>query len=134
MLNNFELEHIAQHYNFPLSVLMKDELVNHKPKSGNYIINLESSTSDNGTYWLSIKIDGKNCFYQDSFGIIPPEEVIDFCTRIPKSRLAYSEIQMQETTTESCGFYVFGLFIHLDNTKKKSYLNKFWRIYLSILL
>jgi hypothetical protein len=35
MLNNFELEHIAQHYNFPLAVLMKDELVNHKPKSGN---------------------------------------------------------------------------------------------------
>jgi hypothetical protein len=28
MLFNFDLEHIAQHYEFPLTVLMKDELVN----------------------------------------------------------------------------------------------------------
>jgi hypothetical protein len=85
MLNNFELEYIAQHYNFPLAVLMKDELVNHKTKTGNYIINLESSSQGNGTHWLSAKIDGKNCFYMDSFGIIPPQEVIDFCKRIPNS-------------------------------------------------
>jgi hypothetical protein len=132
MLNNFELEEIAQHYGFSLSVLMKDELVNHKAKSGNYIINLESSTSGNGTHWLSIKIDGKNCFYMDSFGIIPPKEVIDFCKRIPNSRLAYSEIQMQEITTETCGWYAVGLLIHLNNTKKKDifksageYINQF---------
>jgi hypothetical protein len=50
MLNNFELENIAQHYNFPLAVLMKDELVNHKPKTGNYIINLESSSQGYGTH------------------------------------------------------------------------------------
>jgi hypothetical protein len=70
MLSNFDLEGIAQHYNFPLSVLMKDELVNRKPKSGKYIINLQSSTSGNETHWLSMEIRGKNCFYMDSFGII----------------------------------------------------------------
>ncbi len=132
MLNNFELENIAQHYNFPLTVLMKDELVNHKAKTGNYIINLESSSQGNGTHWLSSKIDGKNCFYQDSFGIIPPKEVIDFCKRIPNSRLAFSEIQMQEITTETCGWYAVGLLIHLNCTKKKDifksageYINQF---------
>jgi hypothetical protein len=57
---------------------MKDELVNHKPKSGNYIINLESSTSGSGTHWMSMKISNKQCFYQDSFGVIPPKEIIDF--------------------------------------------------------
>jgi hypothetical protein len=109
MLNNFELEHIAQHYGFPLTVVMKDELVNHKPKSGNYIINLESSSQGNGTHWMSLGIHNKQCFYQDSFGIIPPKEVIDFCKRIPNSRLAFSEIQMQEITTET------GLLIHLNS-------------------
>jgi hypothetical protein len=111
---------------------MKDQLVNHKPKNGNYIINLESSSQGNGTHWLSIKIDGKNCFYQDSFGIIPPKEVIDFCKRTPNSRLAFSEIQMQNIDTETCGWYAVGLLIHLNNTKNKDifksagqYINQF---------
>jgi hypothetical protein len=59
MLSNFELEDIAQHYGFPLTVLMKDELKNHKPKSGNYIINLESSSQGNRTHWLTLGIRNK---------------------------------------------------------------------------
>jgi hypothetical protein len=132
MLSNFDLEHIAQHYGFPLTVVMKDELKNHKPKSGNYIINLESSSQGNGTHWMSMKISNNHCFYQDSFGIIPPKEVIDFCKRIPNSRLAFSEIQMQDITAETCGFYSIGLLIHLNNTKKTDifksageYINQF---------
>jgi hypothetical protein len=75
---------------------MKDELKNHKPKSGNYIINLQSSTRS-GTHWLSTKIVGKNCFNMDSFRKIPPKEDIDFCKRIPESTLVFSEIQMQKS-------------------------------------
>jgi hypothetical protein len=53
MLTNFEIEDIANHYGLNLSaVVMKDELANYKPKSGNYIINLESSTQGNGTHWI----------------------------------------------------------------------------------
>jgi hypothetical protein len=119
MISNFDLEHISQHFNFPLTVVIKDELKNHKPKSSNYIINLESSTSGSGTHWLSTKIDGKFFFYLDSFGIIPPQEVIDFCKRVPNSRLAYSEIQMQNINSETCGWYAIGLLIHINRTKNK---------------
>jgi hypothetical protein len=132
MLSNFDLEEIAQHYGFPLTVLMKDELKSHKPKTGNYIINLQSSTSGNGTHWMSMKISNKQCFYQDSFGVAPPKEVINFCKRIPNSRLAFSEIQMQEITTETCGYFAIGLLIHLNCTKNKNiyksageYINQF---------
>ena len=132
MLSNFDLEHIAHHYGFPISILMKDELVNHKPKYGNYIINLESSSQGNGTHWLSLFVRNKQCFYQDSFGIIPPKEVIDFCKRIPNSRLAFSEIQMQNINTETCGFFAIGLLIHINRTKNKDiyksageYINQF---------
>ncbi len=38
---------------------------------------------------------------------------------IPSSRLAFSEIQMQEITTETCGFFATGRLIHLNNTKNK---------------
>jgi hypothetical protein len=111
---------------------MKDELKSHKPKTGNYIINLQSSTSGNGTHWMSMKISNKQCFYQDSFGVAPPKEVINFCKRIPNSRLAFSEIQMQEITTETCGYFAIGLLIHLNRTKNKNiyksageYINQF---------
>jgi hypothetical protein len=119
MLSNFELEEISNHYDFNLTVLMKDELVNYKPENGNYIINLESSTSGDGTHWLSLIIRDKDCFYQDSFGIIPPQEVIDFCKKIPNSHLAFSEMQMQNIDSETCGFYALGIIIHLDRSKKK---------------
>jgi hypothetical protein len=132
MLSNFDLEHIVQHYRFPPTFFMKDELVNHKPKSGNYIINLESSTSGSGTHWMSMKVSNKQCFYQDSFGIIPPKEVIDFCKRTSTSRLAYSEIQMQKIKTETCVFFAIGLLIHINCTKNKDiyksageYVNQF---------
>ena len=66
------------------------------------------------------------------FGIIPPREVIDFCKRIPKSHLANSEMQMQNISTETCGFFALGLLIHLNRTKKKDifksageYINQF---------
>ena len=74
MLTNFDLEEVSKHYNFDLIVVMKDELINHKPKNGNYIINLQSTYEGNGTHWTMLSIRDKKCFYQDSFGIIPPKE------------------------------------------------------------
>jgi hypothetical protein len=42
MLNNFQLDNIANHYGMNLSaVVMKDELTNLPVKNGNYIINLQ---------------------------------------------------------------------------------------------
>jgi hypothetical protein len=68
----------------------------------------------------------------NSFGIIPTKQIIDFCKRILNSGLAFSEIQMQETTTETCGWYAVGLLIHLNRTKNKDiyksageYINQF---------
>ena len=70
MLSNFDLEHIAQHYNFPLTVLMKDELKNHKPKSS------KSSSQGNGTHWLSLFIRNKQCFYMDLSVLYLPNKLL----------------------------------------------------------
>jgi hypothetical protein len=133
MLNNFELEHIAQHYNFPLTVLMKDELKNHKAKSGNYIINLESSSQGNGTHWLTLGIRNKQCFYQDSFGIILPQEVIDFCKRIPNSRLAFSEINARNHY-RNLWILQYRTSYPFKQYQENRHLQKCWRIYKSIQL
>ena len=82
MLSNFDIEEIANHYNIDVKIIMKDELKNMKPINTNYIINLESSTMGNGTHWMGLKIEDKNCVYYDSYGMLPPEEIITFCKRI----------------------------------------------------
>jgi hypothetical protein len=123
MLTNVDISKISQRYGFPLgAVVMKDELINIKPKSGNYIINLQSFTEGNGTHWVVAVIRGKNCFNLDSFGIAPPTEVVQFCKRIKSSRLAFAEIESQHLQAETCGRYTCGLLIHIShNPQKKLY-------------
>ena len=79
MLSNFDIEEIANHYQIPIVVVMKDELKYMKPINKNYIINLESSKDGNGTNWMALKIENKDCVYFDSYGMLPPEEIITFC-------------------------------------------------------
>jgi hypothetical protein len=122
MLTNVDITEIAQHYGFQLSgVYMKDELSHIKPQSGNYVINLQSSTEGNGTHWVALIIQGKNCFYSDSFGITPPTEVIDFCKRIKGSHLAYSEMESQHLNASTCGWYACGLLIYLSHNPQKEF-------------
>jgi hypothetical protein len=116
MLSNFDLEELSEHYGFPLTqVLMKDELKAIPPKSGNYIINLQSSSQGNGTHWVCLAIRGKHSFYCDSFGVLMPQEVITFCKKIPKSRLGYNDFAFQDIKAETCGFFTVGLLIYLQN-------------------
>jgi hypothetical protein len=75
MLSNFDLEELSEHFGFPLTqVLMKDEMKAFPPKSGNFIINLQSSSQGNETHWVCLAIRGKHSC--DSFGILMPQEVI----------------------------------------------------------
>ena len=118
MLSNFDIEEIANHYNLDVQIIMKDELKNMKPINTNYIINLESSTMGNGTHWMSLKIQDKNCVYCDSYGMLPPEEIISFCKRISKSHLTYNTKEIQDINAQTCGFFAiaFILFLHLNTS------------------
>jgi hypothetical protein len=117
MLSNFNLEDLSEHYGFPLTqVLMKDELKSLKhSKNGNYIINLQSSSQGNGSHWMALAVRDKKCFYCDSFGVLPPQEVIAFCRRIQKSHLGYNDFGYQHIKAETCGFFACGLLIHVQN-------------------
>ena len=124
MLSNFEIEEIAEHYGFALNtIVMKDELKTLSPKDGNYIVNLESSSMGDGTHWMALVLRGKKSFYLDPFGVLPPTEIIDFCRRIHKSHLAYSEFEIQNIKAETCGWFSCGLLIYLhDNPRKDLYM------------
>ena len=96
MLSNFDIEEIANHYNVDVIIVMKDELKNMKPINMNYIINLESSSMGNGTHWMALKKENKDCVYFDFYGMLPPQEIITFCKRITKSHLSYNTKEIQD--------------------------------------
>lgn len=83
---------------------MKNELAGIKPRNGNFIMNLESSTEENGTHWFKLTVESSNSFYFDSFGVVPPTEVIQFCKF--NTRL-FSE-RSQDYYAETCGFFYLG--------------------------
>ena len=119
MLSNFDIEEISNHFNIQIVIVMKDELKNIHPSSyQNYIINLQSSDKGNGTHWMALKIKNKQCVYFDSYGYLPPEEIITFCKRIKGSHLSYNTKQIQDLSAITCGFFsiAFLLFLQIDSS------------------
>ena len=74
-----------------------------------YIINLESETepNSNGTHWVTCYVakypnNKRECFYYDSFGIGPPQEVTRFCKGI---QIHYNKNDHQSIMSSVCGFF-----------------------------
>ena len=124
MLSNFDIEEIANHYNIDVQIIMKDELKSMKPINTNYIINLESSTMGNGTHWMALKIENKNCVYCDSYGMLPPEEIISFCKRVQKSHLSYNTKEIQDLSAQTCGFFAMAFLIFLNYNNNNNLYQK----------
>ena len=67
---------------------------------------------------MALKIKNKDCVYFDSYGYLPPEEIISFCKRIKGSRLSYNTKQIQDLSAITCGFFIaFLIFLHIDSSQ-----------------
>jgi hypothetical protein len=72
---------------------------------------------------MALAVRGKDCFYQDSFGVLPLQEVITFCKRIPKSHLGYNDFAFQHIKAETCWFFASSLLIHINNNPNMDLYN-----------
>jgi len=124
MLTNIDIKSICNNYDIPLiSVCMKDELPK-SCKNGNYIINLESSVDKNGelqdgSHWTMLIVKDKIAYFQDSFGALPSQEIIDFVKRKKGCKLYYNNWIIQDLHSDYCGYFCIGLLLFL-----KKYLQK----------
>jgi len=116
-LTNFELIKLAKRRIIKLeNVIMKDELKNMKRKSKlNIIINLQSSKVGNGTHWVCLIIEKNNAMYFDSFGAIPPIEVIKYCKGL---KLGYNSYIVQDMNSTECGNYCLAFLEYNQNSKE----------------
>ena len=107
MISNLNIEEIANNYNRNVVVVMKDELKNIHPASyENYNINLQLSNIGNGSHWMALTLENKQSFYFDSYGYLPPQEIISFGKRIKKSNLADNKRQIHDRNQIS-SFFIF---------------------------
>jgi len=105
MTTNIDLINMAQKNKIRLDyIIYKDEIFKISYSSGLSIIINMSSLGHQGTHWVSLYTDKDKVYYFDSFGSIPPEEVIAWS---PKP-VVFNDYQIQHFSSEMCGEHSIG--------------------------
>ena len=107
--SNIFLEEEGKRLKLPLKVVFKDELKRMKPLNGGYIINLEDSNKK-GSHWTALYIYNNYAIYQDSFGSLPPVEIIRF-VRKRNMKIVYNIDVIQHLQSNACGYFAM-LFLY----------------------
>ena len=104
MTTNIDLMNIARRNNIKLDyIFRKDDLYMVPYKNGTNIILNMASEGDIGTHWVAMKLYKKYILYFDSFGIIPPQEVIEYAKQHRKNMIVYNDYQVEELDGINCG-------------------------------
>jgi hypothetical protein len=129
MTSNFELLDFARKKHLAkVSILCKDELSKVKIKPNlNFIINMADSTDGSGSHWVGLFVTHNlQPFYMDSFGAIPPNEIIKYLKPL-KRKIAYSQYAIQDLTSDRCGIFSLAFLLYMNKRHRlnESHLNTF---------
>lgn len=69
------------------------------------VINMQDEDDGGGTHWVSCFLKNGDLFYFDSYGIVPPQNVIKWMKEV-SNNIYYNTSQIQSLTSTACGFYV----------------------------
>jgi len=125
MLSNVQVKDLAKKMGIHLDgVYFKSELKDMKLKYNvAYIINLEDEFDENGepndgshyTCFQYNKYPKKDCrdeyCYFDSYGVAPPDEVLDFCG---VKEMPHSIIDIQSLMNDACGWYCLAFLYYIN--------------------
>ena len=89
---------------------MRDELTNVSKHTKNIIMNLEDNNG-NSSHWVCI-FNSQDKYYFDSFGLLPPVEVIKFL-----QNGVYQTFQVQELNSKCCGQLCLYVLFQLNKNK-----------------
>ncbi len=129
--SNFDLIKIAFIGKLPLkAVLSKNELNQIKePRNGGYIINLQNTHDRNGnrlegTHWVSLYVEGKYICYFDSYGIVPPLEIMKFGKKISRKMLV-NTVHIQNIYSGYCGLYCLEFIEYMYEKRRVPFEKRF---------
>ena len=129
---NIELLQYAQKHKIPLSgVYSKDKLPNGYTDNTGIIINMADSNKS-GTHWVSVYVSNNTPIYFDSYGAVPPREVINYMEKINKKNWVINKQQIQSLQSGYCGYYCIYFIkemsinkVNSPSFKLNSFLKKF---------
>ena len=83
-LSNWDLNHYADALNIRSfrGTFMRDNLPKKINRTECAIVNLDD-TSGPGTHWVCYYSNEKESFYFDSYGLDPPDEIVDYLKNFP---------------------------------------------------
>jgi len=102
-LSNLEIEQSLNSYDknqYFRGVYLRDTLPESPLKNELGILNLDQEHGFGGTHWTLYLKHGFKCFYFDSFGYGPPEELLNYL----KNDVIYSTFIFQDVGEKYCGY------------------------------
>lgn len=113
-LSNIQIDELFEGNKAYLGCYAKDSIPHAVlNKTGFIIMNQDNGKGLNagtGTHWTYLSFGAKVSYYCDSFGFAPPENIARIM-KIKKKKCYYNTVQLQDKTTNSCGWFAskFGI-------------------------
>ena len=122
-LSNFDFDRYYRAEPRYMGCYAKDALPKYILPLRFYIINLDDNKGP-GTHWTCIMNFDYNCLYFDSYGILPPLEVVKFM-KGSKKECYYNYMQLQGLDSDVCGYWCMYMIDEL--LKGKSFLDTLYK-------
>lgn len=103
-ISNIEINNGFAHHKEYLGTYAKDAIPAKVWKQKGFIIINMDDSDGGGTHWTYLGIEPKTCYYVDSFGFAPPEQVVQGMKNTTK-KCYYTTIQIQDKNSSSCGWF-----------------------------
>ena len=122
-LSNIQIEEIlrpCQRFN---GCFCKNELKKNCP-DGYYVVNLDDSNKE-GSHWVAFYKSDKIFIYWDSFGVLPPVEILK-CINPKTKECIYNDFEIQDYHSSSCGYFCIAFVCCVNNLNSfQNFVNKF---------
>ena len=99
---NIDLISLAKKYHLHLNGVYEKDEIPQSLTQGWYIINMQNHDKGDGTHWVCFKYnENVVSVYIDSFGVVPPTEVITAL----HGHYIWNKMQIQDLNNEDCGLF-----------------------------
>lgn len=112
-LSNFDILILCKKLNIShfKGVFMRDEIRGKAGCNECFILNIDES-KNSGTHWTCLSVKNKVCYYFDSYGFCPPDEIRSYCDG---HECYFSSFKIQKQNEIICGHYCVYLLYLLNN-------------------
>ena len=120
-LSNFDIDKIMMKCDTYRGTFSKDMLPKRMNENESAIVNLQDYFEGGGTHWVCIynSNDSVHVEYFDSFGLVPPNEIVSYANTINKP-IIYNNIQIQKMDSILCGYYCLYYILQRNNGRRAS--------------